>query len=77
MSILRERWDGGSGETGLVRSATRLARGEFSGVLPGHTRKWKRFWGVGFEWVMWGAVGDASVEVFDTGSVGIGIRIVS
>lgn len=67
---LREAWDGGL-ETA---SGAKRARGEFSGVLPGRTRKWKDYWGLRFEWVLEEAVGAGIVEVFETGSVGRGVR---
>lgn len=71
--LLRERWDGGV----LSDEATSLAkrnRGEFAGVLPGRTRKWKQFYGMSFGWVLEECVGAGMVEVFETGSVGRGIR---
>ncbi|KAK5990825.1 hypothetical protein PT974_09098 [Cladobotryum mycophilum] len=37
--------------------------------------RWKGFWGVEWEWVLGQAVGLGIVEVFDTGSVGRGIRM--
>jgi hypothetical protein len=36
--------------------------------------RWKDFWGVEWEWVLGQAVGLGVVEVFDTGSVGRGVR---
>jgi hypothetical protein len=36
--------------------------------------RWKEFWGVEWEWVVGEAVGVGVVEVFETGSVGRGIR---
>ncbi|KAL2757543.1 hypothetical protein ACRALDRAFT_2118417 [Sodiomyces alcalophilus JCM 7366] len=71
-SLLRERWDGG-----IARDEARLARrarGEWAGVLPGRTRKWKEFYGLGFTWVLEEAMGAGLVEVFETGSVGRGVR---
>ncbi|SPN97054.1 uncharacterized protein DNG_00570 [Cephalotrichum gorgonifer] len=68
-SALREAWDGG-----LATSGGKRARGEFAGVLPGRTRKWKDYWGLRFEWVLEEAVGAGLVEVFETGSVGRGVR---
>lgn len=64
---LREAWDGGLGER-------RRGGAGFSGVLPGRTRKWKEHWGLRFEWVLEEAVGAGVVEVFETGSVGRGVR---
>ncbi|ROT37372.1 hypothetical protein SODALDRAFT_334464 [Sodiomyces alkalinus F11] len=71
-SLLRERWDGG-----IARDEARLARrarGEWAGVLPGRTRKWKEFYGLRFAWVLEEAMGAGLVEVFETGSVGRGVR---
>jgi len=36
--------------------------------------RWKEFWGVEWEWVLGQAVGLGAVEVFETGSVGRGVR---
>lgn len=71
-SMLRERWDGGIA-TDEARLA-RKSRGEFVGVLPGRTKKWKEFWGVDFAWVLEEAMGTGLVEVFETKSVGRGVR---
>ncbi|KAH6674023.1 serine-threonine protein kinase 19-domain-containing protein [Plectosphaerella plurivora] len=71
-SMLRERWDGG-----IAMDEARLARksrGEFAGVLPGRTKKWKEFWGVEFSWALEEAMGVGLVEVFETGTVGRGVR---
>jgi hypothetical protein len=45
-------------------------------VLPGRTRKWKDFHGLKFEWVLAECLGAGLVEVFETGSVGLGVRAV-
>jgi hypothetical protein len=74
-SLLRERWDGGiAAENG--QSQARRNRGEFDGVLPGRTRKWKQFYGISFDWVLVECVGAGLIEVFDTGSVGRGVRAI-
>lgn len=76
-SMLRERWDGGvaaDGSDGSSSAARKRARGEFAGVLPGRTRKWKQFYGITYEWALEECVGAGMVEVFDTGSVGRGVR---
>ncbi|CAN8099013.1 unnamed protein product [Discula destructiva] len=74
-ALLRERWDGGvAGETSR-QHAGKKGRREFAGVLPGRTRKWKEFYGLAFEWVLHEAVGAGLVEVFETGSVGRGVRL--
>ncbi|MCJ1282015.1 hypothetical protein MMC26_001338 [Xylographa opegraphella] len=71
--LLRERWDGG------VETAEQAARSSnygrsFAGVLPGRTRKWKHFYGLRFDWVLEECAGAGLVEVFETGSVGRGVR---
>ncbi|KAL2064960.1 hypothetical protein VTL71DRAFT_4100 [Oculimacula yallundae] len=71
-SLLRQRWDGGIAADD-VASTARHSRGEF-GVLPGRTRKWKQFHGMSFEWILGECVGAGMVEVFDTRSIGRGIR---
>ncbi|TGO62223.1 hypothetical protein BCON_0021g00360 [Botryotinia convoluta] len=72
-SLLRQQWDGGI-ETDEGTSAAKRHRGEFSGVLPGKTRKWKQFYGISFEWILAECVGAGLVEVFDTRSIGRGVR---
>lgn len=73
--ILRERWNGGAAKDDAAYMAKR-SRGEFAGVLPGQTRKWKQFSGLSFDWILQEAVGSGRVEVFETGSVGRGIRVI-
>ncbi|KAI9792077.1 MAG: hypothetical protein M1816_003059 [Peltula sp. TS41687] len=73
LDFLRERWDGGIA-TDDPASKAKKARGEFVGVLPGKTRKWKQFHGLRFEWVLGECVGAGLMELFDTGSVGKGVR---
>lgn len=73
--VLRERWDGGVASDGSRQHAGKKSRREFAGVLPGRTRKWKEFYGLAFEWVLHEAVGAGLVEVFETGSVGRGVRL--
>ncbi|KAI9840659.1 MAG: hypothetical protein M1837_001383 [Sclerophora amabilis] len=71
--LLRERWDGGiAADDSAARR--RDARGEFTGILPGRTRKWKQFYGLSFEWVLGECIGAGLVEVFETRSVGRGVR---
>ncbi|CAL8579719.1 hypothetical protein XPA_005453 [Xanthoria parietina] len=74
MYLLRERWDGGTAGNDPVARAKKL-RGEFAGVLPAKTRKWKHFWGMTFGWVLAECVGSGMVELFETGSVGLGVRV--
>ncbi|TGJ80200.1 hypothetical protein E0Z10_g8565 [Xylaria hypoxylon] len=76
-SMLRERWDGGIAKAEESRHASaKRVRGEFIGVLPGQTRKWRQFYGLTFDWVLQEAVGAGLVEVFETRSVGRGVRAV-
>lgn len=73
-SDLHERWDGGivgDKEAALAKKS----RGEFAGVLPGRTKKWRDFNGLSFYWVLEEAVGAGLVEVFETRSVGRGVRL--
>jgi hypothetical protein len=73
MTTLKERWDGGvAGDDEASRR--RKFRGEYAGILPGRTRKWKQYNGLSFEWVLEECVGRGLVEVFETGSVGKGVR---
>jgi hypothetical protein len=72
-SLLHQRWDGGI-EADDAASVARQNRGEFAGVLPGRTRKWKQFYGITFEWILEECVGAGLLEVFETGSIGRGVR---
>ncbi|KAI1142694.1 serine-threonine protein kinase 19-domain-containing protein [Hypoxylon sp. FL0543] len=72
-TVLRDRWDGGIAKQ-EARYAAKRSRGEFAGILPGQTRKWRQFYGLSFDWVLQEAVGSGLVEVFETRSVGCGIR---
>lgn len=72
-NLLRERWDGGVPVDDAANRAKR-ARGEWVGVLPGRTKKWKTFNGMHFEWILEECLGSGAVECFDTGSVGLGVR---
>lgn len=73
MSWLKERWDGVVASDDAATTAKRI-RGEFVGVLPGKTKKWKQFYGLTFEWVLEECVGAGLVECFETRSVGLGVR---
>ncbi|KAF1945380.1 hypothetical protein EJ02DRAFT_53804 [Clathrospora elynae] len=73
MVALRERWDGGV-TTHDVKSERKKLRGEFAGVLPGRTKKWKQFYGMRFEWILEECLGAGLVELFETGSVGRAVR---
>lgn len=71
--MLKERWQGAVAVDEKAAKTTGLA----GAVLPGRTRKWKQFYGLRFEWVLEECTGGGFVEVFDTGSVGRGIRLIS
>ena len=73
--LLRERWDGAV-ESGSRASQAKRIRGEFAGILPGKTKKWKLHYGLDFDWVLEECLGAGLVELFDTSSVGHGIRAV-
>ncbi|KAL4760657.1 Stk19 family serine/threonine-protein kinase [Aspergillus foveolatus] len=73
LTLLRDRWDGAV-ESERSFDVAKRARGEFAGVLPGKTKKWKEFYGMSFRWVLEEAVGAGLVEIFNTGSVGPGVR---
>jgi hypothetical protein len=73
LTLLRDRWDG-SVETNQPFSQAKRTRGEFGGVLPGRTKKWKQFYGMSFHWILEHALGAGLVELFDTGSVGPAVR---
>jgi hypothetical protein len=73
--LLKERWDGGVVGNDEATKAQRL-RGEWIGVVPGRTRKWKQFCGLEFQWVLEECLGAGLVECFKTGSVGMGVRAV-
>ncbi|KAJ1331317.1 Serine-threonine protein kinase 19 [Microdochium nivale] len=72
-SVLRDRWDGGISKD-EARYVAKRSRREFAGILPGQTRKWRQFNGLSFDWILQEAVGSGLVEVFETGSVGRGVR---
>ncbi len=72
--LLRERWDGAVDSDNRVSNAKRI-RGEYAGVLPGRTKKWKQLYGLNFDWVLEECLGAGLVELFNTGSVGHGIRV--
>lgn len=71
--LLKERWEGGvAGADDATRAAK--ARGEFKGILPGKTRKWKQFYGLEYQWALEECQGAGLVECFKTGAVGVGVR---
>ncbi|RHZ71053.1 hypothetical protein CDV55_108551 [Aspergillus turcosus] len=67
--LLRDRWDGAV-ETDKSFSVAKRVRGEFAGILPGKTRKWRELYGMNFRWALEEALGAGLIEIFDTGSVG-------
>jgi hypothetical protein len=71
--LLRERWDG-SVESNSRVSVAKRARGEFAGLLPGQTKKWKDLYGLDFDWALQECLGAGLVELFETKSVGHGVR---
>ena len=73
LSLLRDRWEGAV-ETEKSFHLAKRARGEFAGILPGKTKKWKELYGMQFRWVLEEALGAGLVEIFETGSVGPGVR---
>ncbi|MCJ1387795.1 hypothetical protein MMC18_000638 [Xylographa bjoerkii] len=73
--LLRERWDGGVETADQALKSSNYGR-SFAAILPGRTRKWKHFYGLRFDWVLEECAGAGLVEVFETGSVGRGVRAV-
>ncbi|KZF26878.1 hypothetical protein L228DRAFT_235886 [Xylona heveae TC161] len=73
VSLLRDRWEGGLFADDPSSRAKR-ARGENTGVLPGRTRKWKQLYGLNFDWTLEECLGAGLIEIFETGSVGRGVR---
>jgi len=73
--LLRERWDGGVETADQAARSSKYGR-SFTEILPGRTRKWKQFYGLKFDWVLEECVGAGLIEVFETGSVGRGVRAI-
>lgn len=73
--LLKERWDGGISADDPAAKAKKY-RGEFAGILPNRTRKWKQFYGLQFEWVLAECLGAGLIELFETGSVGRAVRAI-
>lgn len=71
LGLLRERWDGGV-SSNYKKS---LSRNTFGGLLPGRTRKWKDHYGLRFDWILAECMGAGMIEIFETGSVGRGVRV--
>ncbi|EEQ91852.1 hypothetical protein RJZ56_000853 [Blastomyces dermatitidis] len=73
LTLLKDRWDGAV-ESDVYHNAAKRARGESAGVLPGKTKKWKELYGMNFRWALEETLGCGLIELFDTGSVGPGVR---
>ena len=71
--LFREKWDGGVSANGPTATAKKY-RGEFNGVSPSRTPKWKQFYGLSFDWVLAECLGAGLIEIFETGSVGRAAR---
>lgn len=76
LSLLQDKWDGAIESPDKSFHVAKRARGEYAGLLPGRTKKWKDLYGVRLRWVLESCLGAGLVEVFDTGSVGAGVRAV-
>jgi hypothetical protein len=72
--LLKERWDGAVDSENRSSIAKRV-RGEFSGIMPAKTKKWKHLSGMNFDWALEECLGAGLVETFETHSVGLGVRI--
>lgn len=72
--LLKEKWDGGVSADDPASKAKKY-RGEFAGVLPSRTRKWKQFYGLSFDWVLEECLGGGLIEVFEAGAIGRAVRI--
>lgn len=69
--LLRERWDGS-----VTKANDPKRKKGFEGVvLPARTKKWKQFNGLKFQWVLEECLGTGLIEIFETGSVGQGVRL--
>jgi hypothetical protein len=71
--LLRERWDGAVDSDSSVSTAKQI-RGEFSSVMPAKTKKWKELYGLNFDWALEECLGAGLIELFETRSVGLGVR---
>lgn len=76
LSLLRDKWDGAIESPEKSFHVAKRARGEFAGILPGRTKKWKDLYGVSLRWVLESCLGAGLVEVFETGCVGPGVRAI-
>ena len=71
--LVHERWDGAVDSTNRVSTAKKT-RGEFSTIMPSKTKKWKDLYGLNFDWVLEECLGAGLIELFETHSVGLGVR---
>lgn len=71
LSLLEERWDAGSAST----DKRGTGKGLEGAILPARTKKWKQFYGLSFKWVVQECAGSGAIELFDTSSVGVGVRL--
>jgi hypothetical protein len=71
--LLRERWDGAVDSDSRVSTAKQI-RGEFSGIMPAKTKKWKDLYGLDYDWVLAECLGAGIIELFETKAVGLGVR---
>ena len=71
--LLKEQWDGAVDSENRSSIAKRI-RGDFSGIMPAKTKKWKHLSGMNFDWALEECLGAGLVETFDTHSVGLGVR---
>ena len=74
IDVLKQKWDGNIPNDAVSRK--KRERGEWTGVLPGKTKKWREFFGLEFEWVLEECVGSGLVEAFETGIGVVGVRAV-
>lgn len=73
--LLRDRWDGGAASGAHIGAQTGPGIGLAGAIIPAKTRKWKQFYGLRFQWILEECLGTGLVEIFDTGSVGHGVRL--
>ena len=69
--LIKERWDGGI----FTKTPYGRSKDPFKMINPGKTRKWKDFHGLQFDWVLAECLGRGLIELFNTRSVGLGVRV--
>lgn len=72
--LVKERWNGNVDDDENQVSVARRIRGEFSTVVPAKTKKWKSLNGLSFDWIKEECLGAGLIELFETYSVGLGVR---